>query len=177
MWLANALTVSRIPLAVLFWVTYGDVYWSLGIVALAAVTDALDGTIARWARARGSLSTAGEWLDPAADKFFVVVVLATVAVREHTPWPILIAIGARELLIVPLGITYRLALATRPPVEHAFKADALGKATTIAQMFAVAALIAHLSWAPAIAIVTAVLGIAASAHYVVRGVLHARVAT
>jgi cardiolipin synthase len=177
MWLANTLTISRIPLAILFWVTYGDVYWSLAIVALAALTDALDGTIARWARARGSSSTAGEWLDPLADKFFVLVVLASIAIQQHTPWPIIIAIGARELLIIPIGIAYRLVLSTRPPVEHAFKADALGKATTIAQLFALTAVIGDLPWAPAIAIVTGVLGVTAAAHYVVRGLVTAKVAT
>jgi len=77
MWLANALTLSRIPLAGLFWLTYGDRAWSFAILAVAAITDALDGTFARRARARTPCaSTAGEWLDPLADKIFVIVVLA-----------------------------------------------------------------------------------------------------
>src|SRR5262245_57125107 len=48
MWLAHALTVSRIPLAVLFSLTYpagrsgGDRGWSLALVVLAALTDAAD---------------------------------------------------------------------------------------------------------------------------------------
>ena len=105
----------------------------------------------------------------------MLVVLATIGVKAHTPWPLIIAIGARELLIIPLGIIYRLVLSTRPPVEHAFKADALGKVTTIAQLLAVAAVIADLRWAPAIAIITGVLGVAAAAHYVVRGLGSARV--
>jgi cardiolipin synthase len=177
MWLATALTLSRVPLAILFSLTYGNVAASLAIVSIAAVTDALDGTIARWARARGSRSTAGEWLDPAADKFFVIVVLATVVIAEHTPWLLVVAIGARELLIIPVGITYRVVLAMRPHVEHAFKADALGKATTIAQLVSVAAIVAHVAWVPVIAVVTGVLGVAAVAHYIVRGLGTARLAT
>ena len=86
----------------------------------------------------------------------------------------IVAIGARELLIIPVGIIYRLVLSTRPPVRHAFKADALGKTTTVAQMFSLAAVIADLPWAPALAIVTGVLGIATVGHYIVRGLGSAR---
>src|SRR5688572_21691773 len=38
MWLAHALTLSRIPLAAVFWLTYGDRRWSIALVMLAALT-------------------------------------------------------------------------------------------------------------------------------------------
>ena len=170
MWLANALTIARIPLAAVFWLTYGDVKWSIGVVAAAAVSDALDGRIARRARARigPRASHAGEWLDPIADKIFVFAVLAAIVAHGAATWQLAVLVAARELVIVPLGIVYRLALVARPPVEHAFQADALGKATTVAQMFAVAAIIAGSPAAVPLAALAAVLGLAASAHYVVR---------
>lgn len=173
MWLANALTMSRIPLAVVFWVTYGDLRWSLAIVGAAAITDALDGTLARRARTRGSRSTAGEWLDPLADKLFMLVVLGAIVVHEQTPWIIVVAICAREFVLVPLGIVYRFV---GPRIEHAYKAGALGKATTIAQLAALTALVARAAWAPAIALSAGALGIAATVHYVARSLGHARLA-
>src|SRR5262245_29702605 len=116
MWLANALTISRIPLAVVFWLTYGHAAVSVAVIAAAALSDSLDGAIARWARAhaRGPVSTSGEWLDPLADKIFIVVVLATIAVHEHVSLAVVLAVAARELLIIPLGIAYRLTLLHRP---------------------------------------------------------------
>ena len=69
---------------------------------------------------------------------------------------------------MPLGIVYRVVLVARPRVEHAFQADALGKATTIAQLFAVVAIVVHSGFAVPLAALACVLGLAASAHYVVR---------
>lgn len=173
MWLANALTLTRIPLGILFWLTYGDQWMSLAIIATAAVTDALDGTVARWAKARArgrmrEVSTIGEWLDPLADKFFVFVVIGTVVAYEHTAAPVVVAILLRELVIVPLGLVYRLVLVHRPRVEHAFQADVLGKLTTIAQLFAIAGLVLHARWAAPVAFVAGMLGFAAVAHYIAR---------
>jgi len=179
MWLANGLTLARIPLAGVFWLTYGRIEWSIAVIALAAISDALDGRIARRARARigDRAGHAGEWLDPVADKIFVFVVLATLVAHDAAPWQVAVMILARELVIVPLGIIYRVVLVARPPVEHAFQADLLGKATTIAQLFAVLAIVAH---APlvglALAIAAAALGLAAAGHYVVRATHAARLA-
>lgn len=168
MWVANALTLSRVPLAIVFCVTYGDPRWSLGVIAVAALTDAFDGAIARRARARACergerVSSAGEWLDPVADKLFIAAVIAMLALHG-TPASVILAIAARELAIIPLGVAYRLV---RPHTEHAFKADALGKATTIAQLAAVASAAAHTRWTEPLAMVAGGLGIAAVAHYVV----------
>jgi phosphatidylglycerophosphate synthase len=170
MWLANALTLARIPLAGVFWLTYGRVEWSIAVIALAALTDALDGRIARRARARigPRASRAGEWLDPVADKVFVFVVLATIVSHGAAPWTLAMLVLARELVIVPLGIAYRVALVARPHVEHAFQADALGKVTTALQMFAVAAIAANSSLAFPLAGGACIVGLAAAAHYVVR---------
>lgn len=182
MWLANTLTLSRIPLAAVFWASYGRVVWSLAILALAAITDALDGRAARRARRRAHISrrvaTAGEWLDPVADKVFVVVVLAAIVAHGAAPAAVVLAIAARELVIVPLGLAYRIALVARPHVDHAFQADALGKVTTVLQLFAVTAIVARVPAAIVIplAVTTGVLGLAAAARYVVRATAAPRAA-
>jgi phosphatidylglycerophosphate synthase len=171
MWLANGLTVARIPLAAVFWATYGRVEWSILAIVLAAATDALDGRIARRARARigAGAGHAGEWLDPVADKIFVFTVAASIVAHGDAPWALAVLVLARELVIVPAGIVYRLVLVHRPPVEHAFQADALGKATTIVQLAAVLALVTRAPVVgPVLAVAAAVLGLAAAVHYVVR---------
>lgn len=169
MWLANALTLSRIPLAVVFWLTYGtDWRLSLGLVALAAVTDAADGTVARRARrrTRDTRPSIGEWLDPVADKVFVVLVLGAIQVRDPAPWGLVALIVARELVLIPLGGLYRVLVHGRG--EHAFQAQALGKAATIAELFAIAALIAYRPAVPPLAIAAAVLGLLAVIQYILR---------
>lgn len=170
MWLANALTLSRIPIAVVFWLTYGDWRVSLGLVALAAATDAADGNVARWARRRRGVPadrpSAGEWLDPLADKLFIVIVLAAIQVHDPAPWGVIALILAREIVLVPLAAIYRLVVHGRG--AHAFKAGILGKAATIAELFAIGALILRTPVVLPLAIASAVLGLCAVGQYIVR---------
>lgn len=168
MWLAHALTLSRIPIAIVFWLSYGDRWWSLGLVALAALTDAADGTVARWARRRSgdTRPSPGEWLDPIADKLFILVVLAAIQVHDPAPWGVIALIVARELVLIPLVAVYRLAVHGRG--EHAFKAQPLGKAATIAELVAIGALIVRSPAVIALAITAAALGLLAVIDYVMR---------
>ena len=174
MWLANAITLARLPLTGLFWRTYGDRRWSLAILGVAALSDAVDGAVARWARARGgSTSTLGEWLDPAADKVFVFGALAAAVAHGDASWGDAALICAREALVLPLAAAYRLT-SGRPP--HAFQADRLGKVATAAQLVAAGAIFARLRGARVLAAAAGVLGVAAVAHYVVRARARAAVA-
>ena len=167
MWLAHALTLSRIPIAVVFWLTYGNKPVSLALVVLAALTDAADGNVARWVKRRtGSKSTLGEWLDPAADKIFVLLVLAAIQINDPVPWSLMALIVARELVLVPVAMIYRATVHGRG--EHAFQAGALGKAATIAEFAAIVAIILHSPFLLPLAITAAVLGLAAVIGYVDR---------
>ena len=164
MWLAHALTLSRLPIAVGLTQTYGNVAWSVALIALAALTDALDGNVARWMQRRGhTRPDIGGWLDPLVDKIFVIVVLATIWVHTHDVLLIGL-IAAREIVLVPLVIAY---LVRRQPSSH-LHADAIGKAATIAQFIACAVAVAEPRAALPVAAVAAVLGLAAVVHYVVR---------
>ncbi len=162
MWFAHALTLSRIPLAIALWWSYGDPAWSAGLVAVAAFTDTADGTIARWAKRRGSSGPdIGGWLDPVMDKIFVAIVLAVIWARSGELLVITL-IGARELLLVPLVAVY---LARHRPVGE-LRADWFGKPATIAQFAALAIAVSVPAWALVAASVTAVLGLMAVVHYV-----------
>lgn len=145
MWLAHALTVSRAPFAIGFWLTYGAPGWSLAWLLAAAVSDALDGRVARQARRRAGLPddapSPGGWLDPVADKLFVAIALAAIVAHERTAWPLVACLAARELAMLPVLAGYAIARRRgRPAIE--LRAHAIGKLATVLQFIAVAAIVA-----------------------------------
>jgi cardiolipin synthase len=83
--LANALTASRIVLALVFLVLYltGDRLRALSAFAAAAATDVLDGLVARALRQHTRL---GAFLDPIADKFLAACALIALAATGRLPW-------------------------------------------------------------------------------------------
>jgi cardiolipin synthase len=164
MWLAHALTLSRLPIAVGLVLAYGNVVWATALVVLAAATDAADGTVARAMQRRGSTQPdIGGWLDPLVDKIFVVIVLATIGWYTRD-WLLIGLVAAREVLLAPLVLAY---LVLKRPTDH-LKARAIGKAATIAQFIACGIAIALPAYALVPAVIAAVLGVAAVADYVIR---------
>lgn len=164
LWIAHALTLSRIPLGMALVYAYGDAPLAVTLIAIAALTDTLDGNVARALQKRGYTEPAiGGWLDPLMDKVFVAIVLGVIWFHSRDLVVILL-IGARELFVLPLAAFY---LAKHRPVRE-LRADALGKAATVAQFIAVAVVIGHPPWALAAAIVTAVIGVITGVHYVAR---------
>jgi phosphatidylglycerophosphate synthase len=160
-WLANALSLSRIPLGIAFWLTGG--WTAVAIVAIAALTDALDGNVARYAARRRNvpLSPVGGWLDPLCDKLFVAIVLVAIA-RVH-PLDVLL-LATRELLLVPMILVYlarghRLAELSAAPI---------GKVTTVVQLVAIACVVAGAPGAHLLAALTGVLGVATVGRYLLR---------
>jgi phosphatidylglycerophosphate synthase len=169
--LPNLLSLSRLPLGGLFWITLGPTpthaVLALGVMALAAGTDVLDGTIAR---RRGVASAGmGSWLDPICDKLFVGAVLAALYFERGVPLWLLAIIVARELLQLPMVLVYRLFPTLRHWLRYDFRASPLGKAATITQFLAIGALI--LGW-PALVLAWGAfgLGITALVDYVRRAI-------
>lgn len=162
-WLAHGLTLSRVPLALALWSSWGDAAWSVALIALAAISDAADGMVARWAKRHDCPGPdIGGWLDPAVDKLFVVVVLAAIWTHTHQ-LALLALVGARELVLVPLLAVY---LAFRRQ-RRELRADRLGKLATVAQFIALCVIALAPDRALPTAVVAAVLGLAAAGHYVV----------
>ncbi|MEO6773811.1 MAG: CDP-alcohol phosphatidyltransferase family protein [Kofleriaceae bacterium] len=163
MWPAHIVTLLRIPLAVAVAVAYGRPAVVVALIAAAAVSDAVDGNLARWLQRRGKREPdIGGWLDPLADKIFVAVVLAAIAIHTRSV-AIVALIGARELVLVPLLAIY---LATRR-LRPALHADWLGKLATIAQFVALTIAVAAPARVWPAAIATAALGLTAAVHYAV----------
>ena len=134
--LPNALTLSRlaaIPLLMVLLIARFD--WHDQIAAALFVvfsfTDTLDGQIAR---RRGMVSDLGKFLDPLADKLFVLSVLIVLVQEGLVAAWIVVVIFSRELLITILrsvGATQGRVIAAAP----------MGKTKTMTQMAAVVLLI------------------------------------
>lgn len=170
MWGAHALTLSRLPLAAMFWFVADQPRLAVVVLAIAALTDLFDGRVARWARrrgARGRIAEVGAWLDPLCDKLFAVTVLTALALRADAPVALLFLIGARELIVGPLTIAYWLTPAHRRP-RYDFRASPAGKVATASQFIAVGAIVLDLAAALPLAFAAAILGVYAAAGYLDR---------
>ena len=141
----NVLTVLRIllvPVVVVALTTEtknGDTI-AAAVFALAALTDGLDGYIAR---SRKAITTFGKVMDPIADKMLITAALiALVSLERLGAWVAMVII-AREFAVSSL----RVAAAHEGAI---IPASILGKIKTVIQIGAVMALIAandpHAAW-------------------------------
>ncbi len=102
--LPNMLTVGRILIIPLFvWFTYdGDpMYsvWAAAIFTLAAVTDVIDGFLARrW----NMITVVGKLLDPLADKLIVAAALVMMVRLGRLPAWVVIILISREFIVTGL---------------------------------------------------------------------------
>ncbi len=135
--LPNALTVIRIFLVPVLVAALsvetrdGDVI-AAAVFALASVTDAVDGHLAR---SRGYVTTFGKLMDPIADKLLVIAALfALVALDRLEVW-VAMVIVSRELLVT----VTRMAASAQGVV---IAAATWGKIKTIVQVTTIFLLIA-----------------------------------
>ncbi|HEX2251829.1 MAG TPA: CDP-alcohol phosphatidyltransferase family protein [Thermoanaerobaculia bacterium] len=139
----NLLSILRMGLVPLFIIvmTRGEVGKALVIFAVAGVTDALDGFIARFFDQQSLL---GSYLDPAADKLlltsaYVLLTLEGVNPQLTIPlWVTVLVIGRDVLLLVTAASLY-VALDIRR-----FPPSWMGKLTTVVQVAAVVLVLAYL---------------------------------
>lgn len=105
--LPNLICVLRI---LLVWPVIAEIQdeqylWALAFFLLAAVSDGLDGYLAKHFHWTSEL---GKILDPLADKLLLVVVFVEGAWRELIPWWLTAAVVARDVLIVLGALVFRL---------------------------------------------------------------------
>lgn len=137
MWnVPNTLTVSRIFLAPLLVVVLltefpDKEFWGLVIFLLAALTDLLDGIIAR---RTGRITVIGALLDPIADKLLMSAAFISLVGLDLAPAWMVFCIIAREFAVTGLRM-----VALRRGI--AISANKWGKAKTTSQVIAVSLLI------------------------------------
>ena len=126
---ANQLTLLRILLVPVFalFMLYGEAQLALVTFAVAAVTDAFDGLIARWT---GQVTTIGAWLDPMADKLlvatmFVMLTVPGLGMPQRLPLWLTVLVLSRDIVIVATVTVVNLAVARRT-----FRPSLLGKLVT-----------------------------------------------
>ncbi|HVP46591.1 MAG TPA: CDP-alcohol phosphatidyltransferase family protein [Bryobacteraceae bacterium] len=97
--LPNLLTLARLLLAPFaFAAIVGSRHTSaLLLFAFAALTDGLDGMLAR---RFGQVTSVGAYLDPIADKFLLSGVYLSLAIAGSVPWWLVIVIFGRDIFLL-----------------------------------------------------------------------------
>lgn len=133
-WLSwpNSLTLLRVALvpviaALLIADTGGDRWWAFAVFVFAALTDTIDGWLAR--RYQG-VTRWGQLADPIADKILIIGSLGILAWLGELPWWAVVVIVVREV-----AVTLQRVLLVRRDVV--MPASGLGKLKTLSQVAAV----------------------------------------
>lgn len=135
--LANAFTFLRVLLVpvigVLLARSSGDAgnatrWWAFGIFVFAALTDSIDGWVAR--RLVG-VTRWGQLADPLADKLLIIGSLAILAALGELPWWAVVVIIAREVFV-----TWQRGALLRDH-DVVMPASVWGKVKTVTQVIAV----------------------------------------
>ncbi|NGX51815.1 MAG: CDP-diacylglycerol--glycerol-3-phosphate 3-phosphatidyltransferase [Candidatus Anoxychlamydiales bacterium] len=123
--LSNALSIVRIPLALLFF--WQNIYIRIIAIVLAMFTDSIDGYFARKYK---SASKFGAYLDPAMDKFFVYFVLAILLLENQILLWQSLAMISRDFALIIFGLYLGI---TKKWSSYEVKAVRWGKITTAMQ--------------------------------------------
>jgi cardiolipin synthase len=133
----NVLTLLRICLAPFLVAAILEKNYALsfGLFVAAGLTDALDGTLARVLRQRTVL---GAYLDPVADKLLLSTLFLVLMHEGLMPTTVTVLVFGRDVGILVVAALLYAAVGRRE-----FRPSIFGKANTIAQVSAVAAVLLH----------------------------------
>ncbi len=128
---ANQITILRLVFVPVFAIlvidrSYG---WALAALIAAAVSDVVDGAVARLFHQESPLGVA---LDPIADKILMTTAYLVLAFRDVFPWWLTITVISRDVAMIVTAALISLVAGYRP-----FRPTALGKLSTALQVFAV----------------------------------------
>jgi cardiolipin synthase len=142
----NLLTLLRTLIAPVFAISvmYGHLEAALALFALAALTDLLDGYIARHFNQASAL---GAFLDPVADKLLMLTAFVLLCTSEQLSlripaWVMILAI-ARDVII---GLFALLAYPKYDPAQ--FRPSLLGKTTAVVEMVVISLTLLHNAGGP-----------------------------
>jgi cardiolipin synthase len=128
--LPNLISVARLVMApVAVWlIIIGEFRGALWLFLLAGASDALDGILARWLRARSLL---GSYLDPIADKALLMGVFFALGFQGVLPLWLVVLVVSRDIFI--LG--GHVLLHTLLPGEPMIRPSLISKLNTGLQIF------------------------------------------
>jgi cardiolipin synthase len=166
---ANQITILRLAFIPFFAILvvaqkYGG---ALAVLTAAALSDIVDGTVARLLKQETPLGVA---LDPIADKLLMTTAYLTLAFREVLPWWLTILVISRDAGIIITALLISLVAGYRP-----FRPSILGKASTAVQVLTVFVAVAFQAHVPFIlrglvrtcVYLAATLTVASGIHYVI----------
>jgi cardiolipin synthase (CMP-forming) len=133
----NLLTLMRICMApfLVAAILGGHYALSFGLFVAAGLTDALDGLLARTLSQRSML---GHYLDPVADKLLLSTIFLVLLHKGLMPTTVTVLVFGRDV-----GILLVAAILYAAAGRREFQPSVFGKANTIAQIGAVAAVLLH----------------------------------
>ena len=152
---ANLVSLSRVPLALAF-ALFPAVGVRVAVLAGAAATDLLDGALAR----RLGPSRLGAWMDPVADKIFMLTAFIALGLTGALGWLEVAGVLLRDVL-TPLG--YLASWVARRP--FAVPARVGGKAVTVGQTLTLFAWLLDSAFLRPLAWATAAMALYAIADY------------
>ena len=166
----NALTILRfvlVPVFVVLMVEAEDGHsWPAGIIfAIAAVTDQVDGALARRWHVESEF---GKYADPLADRLMIDAAVLLLFLADRLPWVALVIVFGRDILLI-VGARFV------QPRGYEFSVNFLGKTATWVLYLAVGCVIvtdSDATWPLVLFWVGVGLAIAAAAVYAV-GAWHA----
>lgn len=125
---ANQITILRLIFVPIFVIFVIDQSYraALAILICAAISDVVDGTVARLFHVESPLGVA---LDPIADKILMTGGYLSLAFRNVLPWWLTILVISRDIAIVLTALLISLVAGYRP-----FRPTILGKASTTVQV-------------------------------------------
>jgi phosphatidylglycerophosphate synthase len=154
--LPNAISLTRIPLACAF--VFADrTLLRLGIVGAAALSDWMDGALAR---RTGRTSRTGERLDPIADRTFMVAALVRLVIDGSVPlWALPL------LLLRDIGVVFGALIVMMIDPSARMPARTMGKRLTWLQFAAVALLLVRPGWLAVAIVPITIMGLIALVDY------------
>ena len=120
----NQITLLRLGFLPFFLilVSYEEYKWGLVVLVFVALTDAIDGYLARTLHQKSAL---GAYLDPIADKLLLSSSFIVLAMGKKIAWWLTILVLSRDILLLVVAAVILIIQGYRP-----FPPSLLGKATT-----------------------------------------------
>ena len=120
----NQITLLRLGFLPFFLILvfYEEYQWALAVLVFVALTDAIDGFLARRLHQKSAL---GAYLDPIADKLLLSSSFVVLAMAKKIGWWLTIMVLSRDVLLLVVAAVIIIVQGYRP-----FPPSLLGKATT-----------------------------------------------